>query len=103
MIDQLYHAAAEKHPSFPLALAAMVEQVDSNGAARFGELAVGYRKDYLELQRKEFGEAQQRGLLSMDEVRRHLQFSVLPRLVSEVLLYPVAPSVYYDAIVRFKP
>ena len=103
MIDQLYRAAAEKHPSFPLALAAMVEQVDSNGAARFGELAVGYREDYLELQRKEFGEARQRGLLSMDEVRRHLQSSVLPRLVSENLLELVAPAVDDDAIVRFKP
>ena len=70
-------------PSLALAVAAMLRVADEAGRSGFDELAVAYRHDFLEVQREVFGDATlQRGALSMDEVRRYLQASVLPRLAS---------------------
>ncbi len=75
-----------RDPSLPLAVAALLRSADETGAAGFGDLAVAYREDHLDLQRQ-LGEAAARaGTLSMDEVRRHLEGSVLPRLVTEGVL-----------------
>ncbi|MBE0591323.1 MAG: LPS export ABC transporter ATP-binding protein [Gemmatimonadales bacterium] len=60
------------------------------GHVTFDELAVAYRRDYLDLLRVEFGDAsRQRGTLSVDEVRRYLAASVLPRLVSAGVIEPL--------------
>ncbi len=81
MSDVVRELLAGQDPSLALAIGAFVRCADREGAARFGDLAVAYREDYLELTRRERGETQDhRGELSVDEVRRHLWLSVLPRL-----------------------
>jgi lipopolysaccharide export system ATP-binding protein len=83
MNPQLRAHFGGKDPSFPLAVAALLEVADEAGTAPFDELAVAYRSAHLELQRIERGEtAAQMGVLSVDEVRHHLLSSVLPRLAS---------------------
>ena len=89
MIERL-RAAIGRDPSAPLALSAMVRVVRDGGDCTFEDLAVAYREEYLELQQRQWGDATlQRGALSVDEVRRHLGSSVLPRLVAEGLLVPL--------------
>ena len=90
---QLRESLAGQDPSLPLAVAALVEIADDSGVAVFGELAVAYRQDHLELLRREKGDAiQQRGVLSVDEVRHHLLTSVLPRLLTANVVESIAPS-----------
>ena len=72
-------------PSIPLALAAIV-RISADGRFNFDDLAVAYREDYISVNRKAYGESAQVGSLSMDQVRRHLRQSVLPRLVTEGVL-----------------
>ena len=103
MTDRVVAALTGKHPSLPLAVASLIARADSNGAVRFGELAVTYREDHLELQRQEFGEmARQRGVLSVDEVRRHLHTSVLPRLARDGILEAPPEKMDDAATVRFR-
>jgi lipopolysaccharide export system ATP-binding protein len=84
VIEQLRSLLAGKDPSIPLAAAALLENADERGSVSFEDLAVAYRENHLELQRIEYGEAtRQRGALSVDEVRRHLLSSVLPRLAGD--------------------
>jgi lipopolysaccharide export system ATP-binding protein len=65
---------------------------------------VAYREAHLELRRQEWGEsASQRGLLSVDEARRHLTASVLPRLASEGILAGVPSVSDESAEVRVAP
>lgn len=81
MIAQLESIRSGGDTSLPLAVAALFKVADATGRADFDGLAVAYREDFLELQRREFGEtALPRGTLSVDEVRRYLRVSVLPRL-----------------------
>jgi lipopolysaccharide export system ATP-binding protein len=79
--------AGDRNPSLPLALAAFLRVADATGSATFGELAVAYREDHLALERQTghtgVGQA---GTLSVDEVRRFLAASVLPRLASDGFL-----------------
>ena len=94
MIEQLRSILAGKDPSIPLAASALLENADEQGSVSFEDLAVAYRENYLELQRIEYGEAtRQRGTLSVDEVRRHLQASVLPRLAGEGVIEPLPERV----------
>jgi lipopolysaccharide export system ATP-binding protein len=81
--ERLHQLLAGRDPSIPLALAALAGEADAEGLATFGAVAVAYREAHLEVQRRERGEAaQQRGMLSVDQVRQHLLTSVLPRLVT---------------------
>jgi lipopolysaccharide export system ATP-binding protein len=92
-----------KHPSIPLAVASLMAKADSHGGVRFGDLAVTYREDYLAIQDREFGEvARVRGVLSVDEVRRHLGTSVLPRLASDGVLETLPDLGTDEAVVRFR-
>jgi lipopolysaccharide export system ATP-binding protein len=101
--EALLAGLSGRNPSLPLALAALLARADDGGAARFADLAVAYRQDYLELQQAEWGEvARQRGLLSMDEVRRHLQSSVLPRLAGEGFLDALPEQPVDDTLVRIR-
>lgn len=93
-----------KDPSLPLAMGALVRVADDGGSASLHDLAVAYREDYLALQREERGESVQiSGALSMDEVRRHLRASVLPRLAGDGVL-DYAADVGDEALtVRLRP
>ncbi len=73
--------------SAALAVASVLRCVIENGSANFGALAVMYREDYLSLHMSGVGDlGQQSGTLSVDDARRHLQESVLPRLAMEGVL-----------------
>jgi lipopolysaccharide export system ATP-binding protein len=101
MNELLREVLKGRDSSVPLALGALVRSADQTGAATFGDLAVAYRANYLELRRREWGEAiGQRGTLSMDEVRRHLRASVLPRLASAGVIERVVEPADDDALVR---
>jgi lipopolysaccharide export system ATP-binding protein len=84
------------HPSLPLALAAFLRVAGADGRLAFGDLAVAYREDYLTLERQT-GHVldSQGGALSVDEVRRFLAASVLPRLASDGFMVQ-APAVEAD-------
>jgi lipopolysaccharide export system ATP-binding protein len=86
MIDRLRVALIGRDPSLALAAAAILRSADPSGSTSLERLAVTYREEYLELQRRQWGDAsRQRGVLSVDEVRR----PVLPRLASEEVLEPL--------------
>jgi lipopolysaccharide export system ATP-binding protein len=64
----------------------------ATGAARFDEVAVIYREDYLLLERAAGRDAERAaGELSLDQVRAHLRDTLLPRLVADdVITLPAA-------------
>jgi len=82
LLDQL----RRRDPSLCLAVAALLREPDQDGATPFGAAAVGYREDYLSALRVAGGGQGEIGTLSMDDVRRHLQTSVLPRLATDGIL-----------------
>ncbi len=103
MIKVLRQQLTGRDPSLPLAVAALLERADDSGSASFRDLAVAYREHYLELHRLEYGEAtRQRGTLSVDEVRRHLQASVLPRLIGAAVLEKIPQTLEDDDPVRLR-
>ncbi|HUF26259.1 MAG TPA: LPS export ABC transporter ATP-binding protein [Gemmatimonadaceae bacterium] len=87
-IDQL----ARGDRSTALALAALVLAAGEDGSASFNEVAIRYRDDHLAALRAEGRDVEREaGRLSLDEVRRHLAQSVLPRLAGEgVVVLPEA-------------
>lgn len=90
MTEGIVALLGEGDPSLPVAIASMLKVASDDGSAAFGDLAVAYRADHIELTRRERGEAEmQRGSLSVDEVRRHLKTSVIPRLVMKNVVQPV--------------
>ena len=103
MIKVLRQELAGRDPSLPLAVAALLDQADERGSATFRDLAIAYREHHLELHRREYGEAtRQRGTLSVDEARRHLQTSVLPRLAGAGVLESLPPSPGDEDAVRLR-
>ncbi len=102
MIEGLYAAASGRHPSFPLALAALLGRVDSNGGVTLFDLTGQYRRDYIQLQERDFGSGHERGVPTAEEVARHLQTSVLPRLAGEGMLEPVESPISGSDRIRFR-
>ncbi len=104
MIERLAPLVQGGDASLPLAVAALLSVASESGQVTFGELAVAYRRDFLDLQRAEFGDAsRQRGTLSVDEVRRYLTASVLPRLVSAGVIDSSPEPVEESAMLRVSP
>ncbi len=90
MIERLESVLGSGDVSLPLAVAAMLQAADDRGVVVFDDLSVAYRERFLELHRIEWGEVmRQRGTLSVDEARRHLRNSVLPRLASAGIVEPL--------------
>lgn len=98
MNDALESALAGRDPSLALAVHALLRTADAAGGASFGALAVAYREDYLHLRHKEWGE--EPGQLAVDEARRHLENSVLPRLVSAGIVDAVTLPLEDHRLVR---
>ena len=75
-----------------MAMNAIFAAADAAGAARFDEVAVIYREDYLLLERAAGRDAERAaGELSLDQVRSHLRDTLLPRLVAdEVVTLPAS-------------
>jgi len=82
--DELLAQLSRRDPSLCLAVAALLREPDESGASPFADLAVTYREDYLAASADAAGDGHRDlGTLSMDDVRRHLATSVLPRLATE--------------------
>jgi lipopolysaccharide export system ATP-binding protein len=91
---------SDPDPSLPLALAALVEASDDDGVVGFGDLAVAYRETHLAVNRSLGLGAGQGGELSVDEVRRFLRSSVLPRLATDGLVSTLPEQVDDETPVR---
>ncbi len=104
MIERVTGLLHGRDPSQPLALTALLRAAGSDGAVAFGALAVAYREDHLARHQADLGKGPgQGGALSMDEVRRHLQSSVLPRLVTDGILEPIPETFDEESTVRMRP
>jgi lipopolysaccharide export system ATP-binding protein len=91
----------DRNPSLPLAIAAFLRVADADGSAPFGALAVAYREDHLaQIGSLGYGGLAQGGALSMDEVRRFLTSSVLPRLATDGLLQLPSSPLDDEALIR---
>jgi lipopolysaccharide export system ATP-binding protein len=102
-MERLQAVLAGRDPSLPLAMAALLKSADESGGVAFRDLALAYREEYLAAQGEMWGEAAlHRGTLSVDEVRRHLQTSVLPRLADGELLDALPDGVEDASIVRLR-
>jgi lipopolysaccharide export system ATP-binding protein len=98
--DVLALLAQDRNPSLPLAIAAFLRVAGPDGSASFGALAVAYREEHL-TQVGTLGHGLVRsGVLSVDEVRRYLTSSVLPRLATEGLLQLPGPVLDDAATIR---
>ena len=79
--------------SIAFALAAVIREADANGSARFKDVAIRYRDEYLHALRAEGRDAEREaGRLGLDEVRSYLAGSIIPRLVGDGALVPPAPD-----------
>ena len=87
--------------SAALAVASVLRCVVEHGSTTFSTLAVVYREDYLSLHKSGVADlGQQSGALSVDEARRHLRESVLPRLAMEGILDVLPNELEDDTPVR---
>ena len=98
--DLLDHAKRDR--SVALALHALIIAADAQGCSDFSQAAVIYRDDHLAAMRADGRDAEREaGRLSLDEVRKHLAASVLPRLVSDgVIILPQSGLNAPDAKIR---
>ena len=73
-------ALGDRDPSVPIALAAVVRAAGPSDSIAFSDLVLGYREAYLACYQP-LGEADQE--ISGDDVRHHLNRTILPRLATE--------------------
>jgi lipopolysaccharide export system ATP-binding protein len=79
--------------SIAFALASIIREADASGSARFKDVAIRYRDEYLHALRAEGKDAEREaGRLGLDEVRSYLAGSIIPRLVGDGALVPPAPD-----------
>jgi lipopolysaccharide export system ATP-binding protein len=100
LVDQL----KGRDLSVSLAVAALLRTSDEHGATAFGQAAVAYREDYVSALREAAGEQGRPdpGTLSVDDVRRHLATSVLPRLATEGVIEQPRGGWTEETPVRFR-
>ncbi len=105
MSDALLTQLRGRDPSICLALAALIGSADEQGATSFGAAAVAYREDYLAALRRSAGDAGRAdpGTLSVDDVRRHLATSVLPRLATEAVILDPGKGWGESSVVQLRP
>src|SRR5881394_1769437 len=99
---RLIDHARNSDRSMALALHALIIAADAQGCSDFNQAAIIYRDDHLAAMRADGRDAEREaGRLSLDEVRKHLAASVLPRLVSEgVIILPQSGLSAPDAKIR---
>ena len=104
MSDVIGLLGQDRNPSLPLAIAAFLRVAAADGSAPFSALAVAYREDHLaQIGSLGYGGQARAGTLSMDEVRRFLTSSVLPRLATDGLLQLPPQPLEDDAPIRMTP
>ena len=90
-----------RDPSLALAVASLLRCTMEDGTVTLTALALTYREDYLSLHRGGTADlGQQSGTLSVDEVRRHLQSSVLPLLAMDGVLDSLPETLENDTPLR---
>jgi lipopolysaccharide export system ATP-binding protein len=83
-VRHLISQLAMRDRSTLLALHAIVNSADDNGAASFHTIAIRYREDTLAAMRGEGRDIdREAGMLGLDQVRANLADTVIPRLASE--------------------
>ena len=99
---ELIQHARQGDRSIALALHALIIAADAEGCSDFNQAAIIYRDDHLAAMRADGRDAEREaGRLSLDEVRKHLAASVLPRLVSDgVIVLPQTGLNAPDARIR---
>ena len=98
LVEQL----ARGDRSTALALHALISAADPDGVADFDAAALAYRDDYLSALRATGHDAEREaGRLSLDEVRKHLVHSVLPRLVADGVVSAAPQTAETGSKVRF--
>ncbi len=102
--QRLIDLLAERDSSLPLAAAALARVADPHGRTTFGDLAMAYREEFLQLRAQARGtSSSELGGLALEDFRTSLRTSVLPRLgVRQVVVYP-AGFLSDDAPVGFAP
>jgi lipopolysaccharide export system ATP-binding protein len=79
--------------SIDIALGAIISAAGESGSARFQDVAARYRDEYLRALRAEGRDAEREaGRLSLDEVRKYLGESIIPRLIGDAALTGPAPD-----------
>jgi lipopolysaccharide export system ATP-binding protein len=79
--------------SIAIALGAIIHEADASGSARFKDVVIRYRDDYLRALRSEGKDAEREaGRLGLDEVRGYIATSIVPRLIGDGALVPPAPD-----------
>jgi len=79
--------------SIAIALGAIIHEADASGLARFKDVVIRYRDDYLRALRSEGKDAEREaGRLGLDEVRSYLASSIVPRLVGDGALVSPVPD-----------
>ena len=103
--DVLLNQLKGRDPSICLAVAALLKAGDEQGGTPFGAAAIAFREDYLDALRRTEGESGRAdpGSLSVDDVRRHLATSVLPRLATEAVINDTGRGWEQNSVVQFKP
>jgi lipopolysaccharide export system ATP-binding protein len=98
----LIEHAKHSDRSMALALHALIIASDAEGCSDFNQAAIIFRDDHLAAMRADGRDAEREaGRLSLDEVRKHLAASVLPRLVSDgVIILPQSGLSAPDARIR---
>jgi lipopolysaccharide export system ATP-binding protein len=91
--------------STALALHAVISTAGDKGETDLNRVAICYRDDYLaDLRAAGWDAEREAGRLSLDEVRRHLTWSVLPRLLAEgVITFPAGNLESPDAPIILDP
>ena len=87
-------ALGDRDPSVPIGLAAIVRAAGPTDSIAFSDLVHGYREAYLACYQPT-GNADQE--VSGDEVRHHLNDSVLPRLATEGWILDTGPG-YWQTV-----
>jgi hypothetical protein len=87
-------ALGDRDPSVPIGLAAIVRAAGPTDSIAFSDLVHGYREAYLACYQP-LGDADHE--VSGDEVRHHLNDSVLPRLATEGWILDTAPG-YWQTV-----
>ncbi len=104
MTDVIGLLGQDRNPSLPLAIAAFLRVAGADGSAAFDALAVAYREDHLtQVGSLGHGGQARAGTISMDEVRRFLTSSVLPRLATDGLLQLPPQPLEDDTPIRMTP
>jgi lipopolysaccharide export system ATP-binding protein len=92
-INEVIRQLSGDERSIAIALAAIIREADTSGSARFNNVVIRYRDEYLRALRSEGKDAEREaGRLGLDEVRSYLASSIIPRLVGDGAVVAPGPD-----------